>query len=69
MFPQDHPPGRMGLSDFTDAKDLGVTVGGEPLSHRLYHFRCIRVPRLVKSLSFTLKAMPHAENNDGTGMN
>lgn len=38
IFPQDHPPGRMGLSDFTDATDLGVTVAGEPLPHRLYHF-------------------------------
>lgn len=38
MFPQQHPPGRMGLSDFSEASDLGVTVAGEPLSHRLYHF-------------------------------
>lgn len=38
MFPQNHPPGRMGLSDFTDANDLGVRVGGAPLPHRLYHF-------------------------------
>ena len=28
----------------------------------------VRVPRLVKLLSFTLKAMPNPENNDGTGM-
>jgi hypothetical protein len=27
------------LSDFTDASDLGVTIAGEPLPHRLYHFR------------------------------
>ena len=38
MFPQIHPPGRMGLSDFTDANGLGVIVGGEPLQHRLCHF-------------------------------
>jgi len=38
MLPQDHPPGRMGLSDVSDATDLGVTVAGEPLPHRLYHF-------------------------------
>ena len=29
----------MGLSDFTDMADLGVTVAGQPLTHRLYHFR------------------------------
>jgi hypothetical protein len=39
MFRQEHPPGRMGLSDFTDMAALGVTVAGEPLVHRLYHFR------------------------------
>jgi hypothetical protein len=39
MFRQEHPPGRMGLSDFTDMAALGVTVAGEPLAHRLYHFR------------------------------
>ncbi len=39
IFRQDHPPGQQGLSDFTDAGSLGVTVAGQPLSHRLYHFR------------------------------
>jgi transposase InsO family protein len=39
MFRQEHPPGRMGLSDFTDMNGLGVTVAGAPLLHRLYHFR------------------------------
>jgi transposase InsO family protein len=29
----------VGLSDFTDMAALGVTVAGEPLVHRLYHFR------------------------------
>lgn len=38
-FRQVHPPGRLGLSDFTDMAALGVTVAGVPLSHRLYHFR------------------------------
>lgn len=37
-FPQTHPPGGMGLSDFTDAADLGVHIGGRPFPHRLYHF-------------------------------
>jgi hypothetical protein len=39
IFRQDHPPGRQGLSDFTDTTPLGVTIGGVPLAHRLYHFR------------------------------
>ena len=39
IFRQEHPPGRQGLSDFTDAGELGVTVAGEPLAHRFYHFR------------------------------
>lgn len=39
IFRQEHPPGQQGLSDFTDAGGLGVTVAGEPLVHRLYHFR------------------------------
>jgi hypothetical protein len=29
----------MGLSDFTDMAEAGITVAGEPLAHRLYHFR------------------------------
>jgi len=32
-------PGRVGLSDFTDMADHGVTIAGAPLAHRLYHFR------------------------------
>jgi len=39
IFRQDHPPGRQGLSDFTDASALGVSIAGAPLDHRLYHFR------------------------------
>ena len=39
IFRQDHPPGAQGLSDFTDANGLGVTIAGQPLAHRLYHFR------------------------------
>ena len=39
MFRQTHEPGRQGLSDFTDMTGLGITVAGEPLPHRLYHFR------------------------------
>ena len=39
IFRQEHPPGRMGLSDFTDMGGLGITIAGEPFHHRLYHFR------------------------------
>jgi len=39
IFRQVHEPGRLGLSDFTDMGDLAVLVAGEPLDHRLYHFR------------------------------
>ena len=39
MFRQEHPPGRLGLSDFTDTSELAVTVAGVVLAHRLYHFR------------------------------
>jgi len=39
----DLPPGASagpnGLSDFTDVADLGVSIAGELLDHRLYHFR------------------------------
>src|SRR5262249_20902912 len=36
---QEHEPGRLGLSDFTDASRLGITIAGLPLDHRFYHFR------------------------------
>jgi hypothetical protein len=39
MFRQEHEPGRLGLSDFTDTSELAVTVDGVLLAHRLYHFR------------------------------
>ena len=39
IFRQTQVPGRMGLSDFTDMADLGVTVAGVSLDHLLYHFR------------------------------
>jgi len=39
IFRQEHPPGRMGLSDFTEVADLGVTIAGQILDCRLYHFR------------------------------
>src|SRR5882724_5534111 len=39
IFRQEHEPGRLGLSDFTDANALGITIAGVALAHRLYHFR------------------------------
>ena len=39
VFRQTHPPGQLGLSDFTDGGGLAVLVAGEPLDHLLYHFR------------------------------
>ena len=39
IFRQEHPPGRLGLSDFTDMRDRSISIAGEPLDHRLYHFR------------------------------
>jgi hypothetical protein len=38
FFAQEHPPGRQGLSDFTDVGDLGVTIAGMPFAHRLYQY-------------------------------
>jgi transposase InsO family protein len=38
FFAQEHAPGRLGLSDFTDANELGVRIAGAPLTHRLYQF-------------------------------
>jgi len=37
-FAQEHPPGRLGLSDFTVADELGVFVQGLAFGHRLYQF-------------------------------
>ena len=37
-FAQEHPPGRLGLSDFTVANDLAIEIDGAPFPHRLYQF-------------------------------
>ena len=37
-FAQEHPPGRLGLSDFTVCDELDVEIGGAPFPHRLYQF-------------------------------
>ena len=38
FFTQIHKPGELGESDFTHMSKLGVTIGGEPFSHLIYHF-------------------------------
>src|SRR5207244_11615211 len=38
FFAQMHPPGRLGLSDFTHAAVLQVTIAGAALLHLLYQF-------------------------------
>jgi hypothetical protein len=38
MFAQEHRPGEAGQSDFTDMRDVAVTIGGESFDHLLYHF-------------------------------
>jgi hypothetical protein len=38
IFPQDHVPGRMGAIDFTDCRELQVTLCGVAFSHLLFHF-------------------------------
>ncbi|MCH2396144.1 MAG: hypothetical protein MK313_15845 [Oceanibaculum sp.] len=45
IFRQTPEPGRMALSDFTDAGELGVTIGGQPLAHRPLPF-CPGLQRL-----------------------
>lgn len=37
-FAQSHPPGRLGLSDFTVCDSLGVRIAGVAFAHRLYQF-------------------------------
>ena len=39
IFRQNQPPGWQGISDFTDANELGITIRGEAFPHLLYHFR------------------------------
>jgi hypothetical protein len=37
IFPQVHEPGVAAQSDFTHVTSLGVTIGGVPFAHLLYH--------------------------------
>ena len=38
FFAQEHPPGRLGLSDFTVCDELGVSIAGIAFPHRIYQF-------------------------------
>jgi transposase InsO family protein len=41
IFRQTHEPGHMGISDFTELKDIEISIAGEVLDHRLYHYRLV----------------------------
>lgn len=41
IFRQNHPPGWQGMSDFTNANSLGVTLQGIQFEHLLYHYRLV----------------------------
>lgn len=38
IFRQTQEPGRQGLSDFFDARKLGIAIAGVPLDHLIYRF-------------------------------
>lgn len=38
FFPQQHYPGQLCCSDFTNMNELGVTIEGQAFEHLLYHF-------------------------------
>jgi transposase len=38
FFPQVHKPGKLSQSDFTHMGQLGITIGGVPFDHLIYHF-------------------------------
>jgi hypothetical protein len=38
FFEQEHRPGELCQSDFTDMNELGITIGGVLFEHLLYHF-------------------------------
>jgi len=41
IFRQSHPPGWQGMSDFTHATKLEVTIQKEKLEHMFYHYRLV----------------------------
>ena len=58
IFRQKHEPSKMGLPDFTNMNELSVTVTGNPLRHRLYHFRLAYNALSYDFLSFCAKREP-----------
>jgi transposase len=38
FFPQVHSPGELAQSDYTRMRELGISIGGCPFDHLLYHF-------------------------------
>ncbi len=38
FFPQEHKPGQLSESDFTDMSKLSISIGGQQFKHLLYHF-------------------------------
>ncbi len=41
IFLQHHTPGAMGISDYTWANQLRVTIAGKEFKHKLYHYRLV----------------------------
>jgi DNA-binding XRE family transcriptional regulator len=39
IFRQEHYPGIRGISDFTELKNIDISINGVPFKHLLYHFR------------------------------
>lgn len=41
IFRQQHTPGAMGISDYTWANELNITLAGSAFKHKLYHYRLV----------------------------
>ena len=41
IFQQKHSPGDMGISDYTWANELKITINGDEFKHKLYHYRLV----------------------------
>lgn len=41
MFLQRHIPGDMGISDYTEFKNVQIHIAGQPFKHKLYHYRLV----------------------------
>jgi hypothetical protein len=56
FFPQVHQPGKVAQSDFTHMTELGVTLGGVPFAHLVFHlvfpYSNVEAIRLCLSESF-----------------